>query len=94
MINGYLCARSHYNVHVYMYRCNTYGVETHVNLLWTHTQTLHDDCTDNAARTKDKHQSDSEERHTRELHNYKAVPRLYLSTLYIVDMYMYIPAHL
>ena len=38
---------------------------------------------------KDKHQSDSEERHTRELHNDIAVPRLYLSTLYIVDRYMY-----
>ena len=34
------------------------------------------ECTDNAARTKDKHQSDSEERHTRELHN--SSPRLYI----------------
>ena len=66
-----------------MYRCQLccYG----------HTLKLYnDDCTANAARTKDKHQSDSEERHTRELHNDIAVPRLYLSTLYIVDRYMYL----
>ena len=49
------------------------------------------ECTDNAARTKDKHQSDSEERHTRELHNYIASPSLYIATLYIIDC---IPAHL
>ena len=71
--------------HVFPYRCQfcCYG----------HTLKLYnDDCTDNAARTKDKHQSDSEERHTRELQNYIAVPRLYLSTLYniIVDRYMYL----
>ena len=74
------------HVHVFPYRCQLccYG----------HTLKLYNDCTDNAARTKDEHQSDSEERHTRELQNYIAVPRLYLSTLYIVDMYMYIPAHL
>ena len=41
-----------------------------------HTLKLYNgECTDNAARTKDKHQSDSEERHTRELHKYIAVPR-------------------
>ena len=85
--------------HTTMYMCTCIDVTLMglrlMSTCYGHTLTLlHDDCTDNAARTKDKHQSDSEERHTRELHNYKAVPRLYLSTLYIVDMYMYIPAHL
>ena len=44
MINGYLCAISHYNVHVHVYRCkcNNYAL-------------YNDDCTDNAAMTKDKH---------------------------------------
>ena len=67
------CVHYHTTMYMYMYiQSCCYG----------HTLKLYNaDCTDNAARAKDKHQSDSEGRHTRELHNYIAVPRLYLSTL-------------
>ena len=38
MINGYLCALSHYNVHVHVHVYT--GVNVTIMLLWTHTQTL------------------------------------------------------
>ena len=76
----------HYHTTMYMYMCTCINVTLMglrlMSSCYGHPLKLYnDDCTDNAARTKDKHQSNSEERHTRELHNYKAVPRLYLSTL-------------
>ena len=61
--------------------CDTEHCDEHTLKLYN------DDCTANAARTKDKHQSDSEETHLR---NYIAATRLHLSTLYIVDKYMYL----
>ena len=66
MINGYLCALSHYNVRnitlqctqyhttMYLYMCT--GVNVTIMLRYGHTLKLYnDDCTDNAAMTKDKH---------------------------------------
>ena len=73
-------------IHVYMYRCNNYAaMDTHSNFTMMTAQIMQQ-----GQRTTGQHQSASEERHTIELYNYIAAPRLYFSTLYIVDTYMYL----